>query len=244
MTLSKGSCKTIRKQVFTLWFITVTELQLWSSNENDFKAGGQHNMKNWSEGHNIRKIENHCFRCFVCKIVALEAICSQSSFPNVYCFPPGTQLTDATLFQSAIIVRFTFRSQMIFQCDWYTNMPPHWVYWSGERGQCELPHVHQWASVMISLGLSLSLSLRREACSQCTLTADGRESMFPSCEKTNFNTKYYKTPSQTNKQIKLCLQAISLTSSLLFIAFLYHSSLHCLRWSPQRSFLSLGHFLN
>jgi hypothetical protein len=40
MTLSWESPKTIENiKVFTLRFVTVAKLQLWSSNENDFMAG-------------------------------------------------------------------------------------------------------------------------------------------------------------------------------------------------------------
>ena len=40
-------------QIFTLQFITVAKLQLWSSNKINFIAGGQHSM---------RKVEDYCSR--------------------------------------------------------------------------------------------------------------------------------------------------------------------------------------
>ena len=33
-------------QIFTLWFVTVAKLQLWSSNKDNFMVGGHHNMRN------------------------------------------------------------------------------------------------------------------------------------------------------------------------------------------------------
>jgi hypothetical protein len=51
MTLSP---KTTRKQIFffffALQFIRIEKLQLCSSNENNFMAGGHHNMRNCIKG--------------------------------------------------------------------------------------------------------------------------------------------------------------------------------------------------
>ena len=48
-------------QIFTLWFITVAKIQLWSSNENYFILGGHHKMGNCIlKDCSIRKVENHC----------------------------------------------------------------------------------------------------------------------------------------------------------------------------------------
>ena len=38
-----------KTQIFTLWFITLAKLELWSSSKNNFVAVGHHNMKNCTE---------------------------------------------------------------------------------------------------------------------------------------------------------------------------------------------------
>jgi hypothetical protein len=45
-----GVSKTSGKQIFTLWFITVAKLQLWSSNGNNVMVGGHHNTRNGIKG--------------------------------------------------------------------------------------------------------------------------------------------------------------------------------------------------
>ena len=134
---------------------------------------------------------------------------------------PGNSLTAATLFQSAIIIYFIFLSQPLFQCECDDN-------------------VNDSCPPIVTLSLSLSLRLCREAASQCTLTAEGRESIFPAYEKPKFNTKYEKS-HQTNKQNCVCKTSASLPLRLLFIAFSIINPFT--GWvSPERRFLSLRAF--
>jgi hypothetical protein len=52
-----------KTQIFTLQFITVTKLQLCSSNKNNFMVGGLCNMrKTVLKGSSIREVERHSFR--------------------------------------------------------------------------------------------------------------------------------------------------------------------------------------
>ena len=60
MTLSQGlHIRYSVYQIFTLWFITVAKLQLWSSNENAFMVGGHYKRGTVLKGVVIGKVESH-----------------------------------------------------------------------------------------------------------------------------------------------------------------------------------------
>lgn len=51
--------------LFTLWFITVSKLLLWSSNTSNFMVGGNHTMRNCiKQSESIRNVENHWNEAF------------------------------------------------------------------------------------------------------------------------------------------------------------------------------------
>ena len=54
------SLRLLEALIFILWFITVAKLQLGSSNENSFMAGGHQTWGSVLKGHSIRKFENFC----------------------------------------------------------------------------------------------------------------------------------------------------------------------------------------
>lgn len=51
--------KPLSPKIFTFWFITMAELQLWNSSENSLMVGGHHSMRNCINGRSVRKIKNH-----------------------------------------------------------------------------------------------------------------------------------------------------------------------------------------
>ena len=48
------------ENIFTLWFIIVAKLQLWSNSKNNFTVGEQHKWGTVLKDGSIRKVENHC----------------------------------------------------------------------------------------------------------------------------------------------------------------------------------------
>lgn len=54
--------KLLSPKIITLWFITLTKLQLWTSRKNNLVLGVTTTWRILLKDHNIRKVENHRYK--------------------------------------------------------------------------------------------------------------------------------------------------------------------------------------